>query len=107
MIIGLLALSSLEGQSEGIVQTLADLRKFALMCLEWCPGYNAPYHFWPTLQFLNSICEAGLLDSALTPEDQIYAKDQLTAAFDLHGSSLDDTDREMYESIVSAVNRGR
>ncbi len=103
MIVALLNLSEVERLNGGINQTLADLRKLAILCLEWCPGYNPPYHFWPTLHLLDDICDARLLDRVLTAEDQVYAADQLTLAFERHGSSLDDDDREKYRRILSAL----
>lgn len=103
MIIALLNLGAVERLTDGINQTLADLRKLALLCLEWCPGYNPPYHFWPTLHLLDDICDARLLDRILTTEDQVYAADRLTLAFERHGSSLDDDDREKYRRILSTL----
>lgn len=102
MIARLLDLSKVERLTEGINQTLADLRTIALLHLDWCPGSNPPIHFWPTLDLLDNICESGLQDRILTMDDQLYAVDQLSVAFERNGSSLDKDDREKYRRILSA-----
>jgi len=85
------------------VESLHDLRRLVFHSLRVCTGSNPPIHFWPVLDLLEAICEAGLLDCVLRLEDRVYASERLTVAFGQQQSALDQDNIQKYDLVMESL----